>query len=85
MGNEKIDYALSVSDGKCKKVSDCSEKLASWSCDVSNTNLTATLIASVGEFHKTLRTSLGQFLLSLIMYLYFLSPPFPCIMLHQLK
>ena len=85
MGNEKIDYTLSVSDGECMKVSDCSEELTSWSCDVKSTNMTATLTASAGEFQKTLRTSLGQFLLSLIMYLYFLSPPFPFIMLHQLK
>ena len=61
VGNEEINYTLSVSDGKCKKVSDCSEKLASWSCNVNNTNLTATLTTSVGEFKKTLSTNLGQF------------------------
>ena len=61
MGNEKIDYTLSVSDGKCLKVSDCSDMLASWSCDVKNTNLTAALTASVGGFYKTLTTSLSQF------------------------
>ena len=59
MGNEKIDYTLSVSDGECMKVSDCSHTLASWSCDVKNKNLTATLTASVGGFYKTLNTSLS--------------------------
>ena len=61
MGNKKIDYTLSVSDGECVKVSDCSDTLASWSCDVKNTNLTATLTASVGSFYKTLTTSLSEF------------------------
>ena len=59
VGNEMIDYTLSVSDGECMKVSDCSDTLASWSCDVKNTNLTATLTASVGGFYKTLTTSLS--------------------------
>ena len=66
MGNETIDYTLSVSDGDCVKVSDCSDTLASWSCDVRNTNLTATLTASVGGFYKTLTTSLSQLFLTII-------------------
>ena len=61
MGNKKIEYTLSVSDGECVKVSDCSDTLASWSCGVRNTNLTATLTASVGGFYKTLTTGLSEF------------------------
>ena len=61
VGSEKIDYTLSVSDGECVKVSDYSDTLASWSCDVRNTNLTASLNASVGGFYKTLTTSLSEF------------------------
>ena len=53
VGSEVIDYyTLSVSGGECMKVSDCSDTLASWSCDVRNTNLMATLTASVGGFYK---------------------------------
>ena len=74
-----INYTLSVSDGECGKVSDCSDTLASWSCDVRNTNLTATLTASVGGFYKTLTTSLSQFFLTLIFFI--TSPPIP----HQLR
>ena len=59
VGNEKIDYTLSVSDGECMKVSGCSDTLASWSCDVRNINLIATLTASVGSFYKTLTTNLS--------------------------
>ena len=80
MGNEKIDYTLSVSDGECVKVSDCSDTLASWSCDVRNTNLTASLTASVGGFYKTLTTSLSEFsLLSLSLFSPYPSLPPLCL------
>ena len=69
VGSEKIDYTLSVSDGECVKVSDCSDTLASWSCDVRNTNLIATLTASVGGFYKTLTTNLSQFFFTLLLLL----------------